>query len=60
MENPPPVGEPLSLVTICLDGYGLGQLRNSIASLPMVRLRAEFQHYLTENDDQILLERADI
>ncbi len=60
MENPPPVGGPLSLVTICLDGHGLGQLRNSIASLPMVRLRAEFQHYLTENDDQILLERADI
>src|SRR6266571_1506275 len=60
MENPPPVGGPLSLVTICLDGHGLGQLRNSIASLPMVRLRAEFQHYLTENDDQILLERADV
>ena len=60
MENPPPVGGPLSLVTICLDGHGLGQLRNSIASLPMVRLRGEFQHYLAENDDQILLERADI
>jgi pilus assembly protein CpaE len=60
MENPLQVGEPLSLVTICLDGYGLGQLRNSIASLPMVQLRAEFQHYLAENDDQILLERADI
>ena len=60
MENPLQVGEPLSLVTICLDGYGLGQLRNSIASLPMVHLRAEFQHYLAQNDDQILLERADI
>ena len=60
VENPLQVGEPLSLVTICLDGYGLGQLRNSIASLPMVHLRAEFQHYLAQNDDQILLERADI
>ena len=60
MENPLHGAEPLSLVTVSLDGFGLGQLRNSVASLPTVLLRAEFQHYLAENDDQILLEQADV
>jgi pilus assembly protein CpaE len=53
-------GEPLTLVTVCLDGQALGHLRESIASLPTLQLRAEFQHYLAENDDQILLEQPDI
>src|SRR5579863_5525384 len=50
----------LSIVAICLDPESLNQLRNSLESLPVARLRSEFPRYVTDGDDSVLFEPSAI
>jgi DNA-binding NarL/FixJ family response regulator len=51
-----PLGENLSVVTICLDKDSQGQFKTLINTSRMVHLRAELSYYLNEKDGSLLLD----
>ncbi len=52
-----PGGDPLSLITICLEGEFSSQLKRFLESTPLVQLRADLQHYLVEEGDSVFVDR---
>jgi len=52
-----PLGEALSLVTICLDQDTSNQLKHFVESTSLLQLRAQLQHYLAEEDDGSLVDQ---
>jgi pilus assembly protein CpaE len=47
------LGEPLSLLTVCLDSESLREVKQFAASTPLVRLEAAVTYYMTEDDDSL-------
>jgi pilus assembly protein CpaE len=47
------LGEPLSLMTVCLDSESLHEVKQFAASTPLVRLEAAVTYYLSEDNDSL-------
>jgi pilus assembly protein CpaE len=48
------LGEPLSLMTVCLDAESLGEVKQFVTSTPLVRLHAALTRYMAEDEDSLL------
>jgi pilus assembly protein CpaE len=47
------LGEPLSVMTVCLDSESLSEVKQFVTSTPLVRLHAAVTRYMTEDEDSL-------
>jgi pilus assembly protein CpaE len=47
------LGEPLSVMTVCLDSESLSEVKQFVTSTPLVRLHAAVTRYMAEDDDSL-------
>jgi pilus assembly protein CpaE len=47
------LGEPLSVITVCLDAESLHEVKQFAAATPLVRLEEAITYYISEDDDAL-------
>ena len=55
-----PVGESLSVVTVCLQGLTLAAVKQLASTTGLIEIRAELQHYLADPEDLLPFEPPDV